>query len=167
MSRKILALHLLVFLYVVIKVSCKIEFTNIECKSTDKNFADFEYCYLKSVNRSYKYLTLKLNMLLLKRFNGYRPFMYNVTVDMCRFMINPEVNPIANYFYELFKTYSNLNQSCPFSEDVIVDKLTATFVNNKFTNVLPFPEGDYCFESHWIAYEVERAVVKVFGTLTP
>lgn len=31
---------------------------------------------------------------------------------------------------------------------------------------LPFPEGDYLFETHWIAYDVDRAVVKFYGNLS-
>lgn len=41
----------------IIQVSPKVELTNIKCTSMDP-----EYCYLKSVNRTYKYLSLKLNV---------------------------------------------------------------------------------------------------------
>jgi len=39
-----------------------VEFTNVKCTSWDKKFDDFEYCHLKSVNRSFKYLSLKVNL---------------------------------------------------------------------------------------------------------
>jgi len=38
------------------------EFTNIKCTSLDKNFDEFEYCRLKSVNRTFKYISLKVNL---------------------------------------------------------------------------------------------------------
>ncbi|XP_017037369.1 uncharacterized protein [Drosophila kikkawai] len=165
-------------IYSILEISSKFEFTNVECKSLDKNFADFEYCYIKSVNRSYKYLSLKANVFkkpitklkvngaLFKRLNGYRPFMYNVTVDACRFMDNKNSNPVAGYFFDFIKLNSNINHSCPYTHDFIVDKLSIDEVNHRITNVLPFPEGAYMVETHWIAYDIDRVVVKVYGTLS-
>jgi len=40
-----------------------VEFTNVQCETLDKDFSLFEYCYLKSVNRSYKYVSLKVKLL--------------------------------------------------------------------------------------------------------
>ncbi|XP_070142634.1 uncharacterized protein [Drosophila kikkawai] len=169
---------LLLLLHLVVKISSKFEFTNVECISLDKTFDDFEYCFLKSVNRTYKYLSLKVNLFktpitkvkvnvaLFKRLNGYRPFMYNITVDACRFLKNTNSNPLAMYFWEFFKPYSNMNHTCPFDHDLILDKLAVSFVNNRVTTVLPFPEGAYMLETHWMAYDIDRAVVKIYGTLS-
>ncbi|XP_015049129.2 uncharacterized protein LOC26535595 [Drosophila yakuba] len=59
-----------------------------------------------------------------------------------------------------------MNHTCPFNHDIIVDKLPADFVNTKITKTLPFPVGDYLFDSKWIINNVNRAEVKVYGTLT-
>ncbi|KAH8301573.1 hypothetical protein KR059_006099, partial [Drosophila kikkawai] len=154
----------------------KVEFTNVKCITLDPEFDEFEYCFLKSVNRTYKYLSLKVNLHkrpitkvkinvgLFKRYSGYRPFLYNLTVDACRFVKNPTSNPIAMFIHSLFKTHSNINHSCP--HDVIVDKLPTEFVNNQLTNVLPFPHGDFLFHSNWIAYDINRATVDVYFTLS-
>ncbi|XP_017057433.1 uncharacterized protein LOC108098802 [Drosophila ficusphila] len=159
-------------------VSSKFEFTNIECTSLDKSFDDFEYCYLKSVNRSYKYLSLKVNLFktpitkvkvkggLYKRLNGLRPFMYNITVDACRFLNNPKSNPVMNFYYSFVKPFSNINHTCPFDHDLVVDKVPIDFVNHQVTKVLPFPEGSYLLETHWFAYDIVRAVVKIYWTLS-
>lgn len=32
------------------------------CNSLDKQFSDFEYCYIKWVNRSYKYVSIKAKL---------------------------------------------------------------------------------------------------------
>ncbi|XP_017065641.1 uncharacterized protein LOC108104209 [Drosophila eugracilis] len=161
-----------------IKTFSKFEFTNINCTSLDKDFDDFETCHLKSVNRSYKYVSIKVNLfktpitkvkirgILYKRFNGYKPFMFNVTVDACRYLKNPKSNSVVHYFLEFLRPYSNMIHSCPFDHDLIVDKLTVSFVNHQMTKVLPFPEGDYLLETHWIAYDIDRAVVRVYGTLS-
>ncbi|XP_017030690.1 uncharacterized protein, partial [Drosophila kikkawai] len=163
---------------IIYQVSPKVEFTNIKCTSLDLSFSSFDYCHIKAVNRSFKYLSLKVklhkvpitkikvNIAVLKRFNGYRPFMYNVTVDACRFIRNPKSNPVFSYLYSLFKTYSNMNHTCPYNHDLIVEKLNTQFVNNQVTAVLPVPEGDYIFETNWFAENIQRAVVRVYGTLS-
>nr|NP_001027165.1 uncharacterized protein Dmel_CG33654 [Drosophila melanogaster]AAZ52522.1 uncharacterized protein Dmel_CG33654 [Drosophila melanogaster] len=161
--------HIVVILVILLMAkwaSSKFEFTNLQCTSFDKSFDDFEYCYIRSANRSYKYLTLKVNLFKTPRFNGYRPFMFNITLDACRFLKNTDSKPIAKYFYEFFNSYSNLNHSCPFNHDLIVDKIPIDFVNHRVTNILPFPEGDYLLETHWIAYEIDRAMVKIYYTIS-
>nr|XP_043067391.1 uncharacterized protein LOC108119898 [Drosophila bipectinata] len=159
------------------QISAKIEFTNMKCTSFDKDFSDFEYCYIKSINRTYKYISLKVklykvpitnitvNFSFMKRTNGYKPFLYNITADACKFLKNPKSNPVLIYMYGLFKTYSNMNHTCPYDHDVILEKLYTDFINNQFTKILPFPEGDYLFQTHWMAYGILRATVKVYVTL--
>ncbi|KAH8278623.1 hypothetical protein KR018_006149, partial [Drosophila ironensis] len=153
------------------------EFTNIKCLSFDKEFSDFETCRIKAVNRTYKYVTfkcnlykgpikkIKINIVLYKRFNGYRPFMYNITVDACRFFNNQNSNLIFKYFYQ-FVANSNIDHPCPYEDFVELRQLSTQYVNDLFTNVLPFPEGDYQLEVNAYAYDIKRAVVKVYGTLS-
>ncbi|KAH8293622.1 hypothetical protein KR054_002264, partial [Drosophila jambulina] len=179
-------------------VTSKVEFTNIKCTSLDKEFDDFEYCLLKSVNRTYKYISLKVKMYkipvnnvkvitlkakameslefnllifqvnyaLLKKFSGYKPFLYNISVDACKILKNPKSNPIFGFFHSLFSSYSNMNHTCPYNEDLILDKLSTDFINKQFTKVLPFPTGDYLFHSKWIVDDINRAEVNVYGTLS-
>ncbi|XP_022225072.2 uncharacterized protein LOC111075870 isoform X2 [Drosophila obscura] len=169
---------LIVVAYVAIEVAAKVEFTNFVCTSFDKEFGDFEYCYLKSVNRTYKYMStkfnlyqapikkIKVNISLHKRFSGYRPFMYNVTVDGCRFLNNPKSNPVILFFYNIITSFSNINHSCPFNDAVIMEKIPTTTFNHHFSSVLPFPEGDYMLQIVWIAYDINRAVTKLYFTLS-
>jgi len=35
----------------------KLEYTNIICTSLDTNFSTFDYCYIKPINRTYKYIS--------------------------------------------------------------------------------------------------------------
>nr|XP_043068143.1 uncharacterized protein LOC122321600 [Drosophila bipectinata] len=161
-----------------VKISCKFEYTNVKCTSLDEKFVGFEYCYIKSVNRSYKYLFIKANLfktpitkikvtgIVFKKFNGYRPFMYNITVDFCRLLSGAQINPFAVYAYNLIKTHSNINHTCPFDHDFLVEKLDANFVNHHVTKVLPVPEGDYLIESRWNINDINRAIVKAYGTIT-
>ncbi|KAH8246385.1 hypothetical protein KR038_007490, partial [Drosophila bunnanda] len=155
----------------------RLDFTNINCTSLDKTFSDFGYCYLKAENRTYKHLSLrvhlyqtpvkqfKVNIALYKRSNGLSPISYNLTVDGCK-MISGHKSPWVKFLFGLFREHSNINHSCPFNHDIIVDKLPADFLLQKFTSFLPFPEGDYVFSSNWIAYGINRANVRVHVSYT-
>ncbi|XP_016994222.1 uncharacterized protein [Drosophila takahashii] len=172
MASRIRLLQLIIFLYFFK------QFTNIKCTSLDPEFASFDYCFLKSVNRTYKYLSLKVKLLkkpvtkvkvnfaFLKKYNGYKPSLFNVTVDACKLLKNPKSNPVAAYIHSFFKSYSNMNDSCTFNHDLIVDKVSIDSVNTKATAVLPVPHGDYMFHSNWFAYDINRATVNVYGTLS-
>ncbi|KAH8332411.1 hypothetical protein KR074_002926, partial [Drosophila pseudoananassae] len=183
-----------IYLY-FFKVTCLAEFKNIKCNSLDSEFDEFEYCFLKSVNRSYKYLSLKVklfkipitkvkvNFSLLKKFNGYKPFLYNITVDACKTLRNPKSSPIFAYFHDSFKSFSNMNHTCPFDvrtiliylkepfkeiyfqHDLIVDKVTINHLDYQFTRVLSFSKGEYLFHTEWYAFDVNRATVDVYFNL--
>ncbi|SPP80843.1 Hypothetical predicted protein [Drosophila guanche] len=146
-------------LYSIAEISSKYEFTSIKCTSLDTNFADFEYCYLKSVNRTYKYMSAKVNLFKtpitkIKRFSGYRPFMYNVTVDACRFLKDTPTNPDAGY--------SNMNNSCPYDHDLLFERISIDFVNQQVTKVT---RGGISLRNQLVCLRY-RAVVKVYGTLS-
>ncbi|KAH8253072.1 hypothetical protein KR032_003522, partial [Drosophila birchii] len=155
-----------------------VEFSNLKCESVDKDFADFEYCHLKSVNRTYKYMSIKVrlfkvpitkakvNLALYQRLNGLKPFLYNVTFDGCKFMKNPRSNPVGKYFYDFIKNHSNLNHSCPYDHDLFVDKISAQYIDHRVTSMLPFPEGSYMFKTDWFVYGIKRAVVNVYLTIS-
>ncbi|XP_070074015.1 uncharacterized protein [Drosophila takahashii] len=175
-SKGCLIFQLIVFLYLVAEITSRFEFTNVKCTSLDKEFGDFEHCFLKSVNRSYKYLSVKfnlrktpvtkVNLAMFKRYNGYRPFMYNITVDACRFLRNRKSSPVINFWFNIVENYSNLNHLCPFNHDISLEKLPVATVNFQVTDVLPFPEGDYLIETHWMPYDIKKAVLKLYGTLS-
>ncbi|XP_023032267.2 uncharacterized protein LOC111518784 [Drosophila willistoni] len=163
--------------YHILQITARVEFTNLKCVSLDKTFSDFEYCQIKAVNRSYKYFELKIqlfkvpvsnvtvNVALMKRLNGYKPFLYNVTFDACKFIKSTNKNPVINYFYGFLSKHSNINHTCPFNNDLLVDKVSIEFVNYQVVKVLPFPEGDYAVFTNWYAYDINRADVRLYLTL--
>ncbi|XP_041563591.1 uncharacterized protein LOC108141344 [Drosophila elegans] len=173
-----LVIRFLLTMHLISESISLVEFKNIKCESLDEEFCTFDYCYLKSVNRSYKYFSLRVKLLklpvtnakvngaLYQRLNGYKPFLYNITVDACKFFKNQKSNPIASFFYDAFKGYSNLNHSCPYNHDLVLDKLTAESVNHRVTKILPFPPGEYMVHMNWIAYNINRAVFKIYLALT-
>ncbi|XP_070142362.1 uncharacterized protein [Drosophila kikkawai] len=108
---------------------------------------------------------MKANIALWKRFNGYKPFLYNITFDTCTFLRNPKSNPVANFIYGTIRDYTDLNHTCPLYHGVTLDKLPVDFVNNRFTKVLPFPTGDYIIKIHWLRGNFVTASAEAYGTL--
>ncbi|XP_044313689.1 uncharacterized protein LOC108053571 [Drosophila rhopaloa] len=155
-----------------------VEFTNFKCESVDKDFCEIDKCFLKSVNRTYKYSSLKIKLLripvtkvkinfaLYKRFNGYKPFLYNITLDACKFLENRNSNPGASYFFDIWEDISNMNHSCPYNHDIEIEKMSTEHLNHHITNILPFPNGRYMFEIHWKAYDIKRAVTQLYLSFT-
>ncbi|KQS51984.1 uncharacterized protein LOC26526170 [Drosophila erecta] len=172
-KEKFLILSVLIF-YSVMETKSLFEFTNINCTSFDMKMGEYEYCYLKSINRSYKYLSgkyklhqisltsIKVNCILWKRLNGYKPFLYNITVDACRFLKNQKSNPVLKFLFDSFASYSNVNHSCPFTGEVFVDKLPIGFLNYRVTELLPIPEGKYLLEFHFFSLNSIFARAQVY-----
>ncbi|XP_016974689.1 uncharacterized protein LOC108041307 [Drosophila rhopaloa] len=158
---------------VILNVDCGFEFTNFKCTSLDKQFMDVEACFLKSKNRTYKYLTFKTKFYqlpiqdiearveVLKKLNGYKPFLFNFTIDACKFLKGKR-NPIVRYFYELFASFSNMNHSCPYNHDIYVEKVPISYLNHQVTVVLPVPEGDYCLHAVYTIRSQPRLEIDIF-----
>ncbi|KAH8309123.1 hypothetical protein KR059_005921, partial [Drosophila kikkawai] len=51
---------------------------------------------------------------VLKKVNGYKPFLFNFTTEVCQFF-RGKGTPVVRFFYGLFASYSNLNHSCPYN----------------------------------------------------
>ncbi|XP_023032268.1 uncharacterized protein LOC111518785 [Drosophila willistoni] len=166
------------FKYSVLLITSRVELTNLKCIPLDEKFAAFDYCRIKSVNRSFKYISLKVklfevpitnitvNVSCLKKLNGYKPFLYNVTFDACKFLSSKNKNPLIKYFYSFISEHSNMNHSCPYSHDLLVDKVSIGLLNHQLTEVLPVPEGDYAVYTSWYAYGKNRADVRAYGTIS-
>ncbi|XP_037941299.1 uncharacterized protein LOC119674243 [Teleopsis dalmanni] len=150
-------------------VSSHVEFTNMLCKTFDKSFVTFDYCYLKSVNRSYKYISMRAKLLqlpvtnivfnyaMLKRENGYKPFLYNITFEACSFL-KSQNNPVTKFVYNVFKDHSNVNHTCPYNHDVIIEKLDTKSFADRLSR-LPIPFGQYAISGAWYVSNIHRADV--------
>ncbi|KAH8346624.1 hypothetical protein KR084_007125, partial [Drosophila pseudotakahashii] len=166
--------------YIYHQIDSKYEFTNIKCNTKDKTFLEFEYCYIKSVNRSYKYISLKTkihqlpvsdatgNLQILRRFRTYMPITMNVTIDVCKYMASKKNsgNPMLRLYEEVSKKYSNFNHKCPYDHDIEIEKLPVQYMNRYFTDILPLPVGDYAFYSSWCIKGIERATVWIYSTIS-
>ncbi|XP_023158871.1 uncharacterized protein LOC101450628, partial [Ceratitis capitata] len=137
-------------------IAAYIKFTNIKCIALDKSFVAFPQCELKALSRNQAALSMItklsqlpveniiLNLDLYKRANGYRPFMYNLTMDFCQFMRNKKRIPFVKLLMDTLELYSNLNHSCPFDHNIIIKDMVLKAESMKY---LPAPNGDYLFIS--------------------
>ncbi|XP_075150328.1 uncharacterized protein LOC142224443 [Haematobia irritans] len=168
---KSLMVVLLILWSVLWPIETNVRFTNLKCESYRPDFARFLTCRLKVVRRGIISLhvnakllqppvtNITLNLSLQKKLSGYRPFLYNTTFDFCKFMLNRKEKTFAMLVFGVLGKYSNINHTCPYMENVIVDNFT--IYENSFKR-LPLPIGEYMFQFKFGAYNDWKGVVQAF-----
>ncbi|EDV49669.1 uncharacterized protein LOC6552159 [Drosophila erecta] len=141
---------------VIISLLCDsnalLKFKNIKCTCYEKSFCELKRCELKVLGRGSigLYLHAQTHQLpiksttciisLYRRFNGYRPFLYNITVDICSFLKNRKHHPFLDILYDGIRNFTNVNHSCPFNHDIIVNRMV---LNDNMIAKVPVPNGFY------------------------
>ncbi|XP_051859803.1 uncharacterized protein LOC117569868 isoform X1 [Drosophila albomicans] len=128
-------------------------FTNLKCTVLDPSYCVYDKCHLKILGRGIVGINVdakllkgpfnnaKVNLSLWRKFNGFRPFMFNVTFDFCKFMSTSNTAlSFQKIFFDALSTQSNLNHSCPYEKEIVVRDLV---FQNDFLKFLPLPSGDY------------------------
>ncbi|XP_069963671.1 uncharacterized protein [Bactrocera oleae] len=140
------------------QVQSTLRIKNVRCHSANTSVIRFEYCKLNAVRRDFKDVSLKMFVVnkpirksvitiqFLKRSNGYKPFMADLKLDACSYM-KKRNNFILNTLMEVWGTYSNMNHTCPYDHDLIVEKLRLTEADFRW---IPFPQGDYAFYAKFV-----------------
>ncbi|EDW48568.1 GM19845 [Drosophila sechellia] len=135
------------FLMISVSEAPYIKLTNVVCESKNKSWAVFHYCRLKAYSRNKTSMNINatflhptnnvsLRLKMVKRLSGYKPFLFDITIDACRFL-RKRHNPVIKMFYSFIKDYSTLNHTCPYvGLQVVSDYHTAVFP-------VPLPTGDY------------------------
>ncbi|XP_059221729.1 uncharacterized protein LOC106082033 [Stomoxys calcitrans] len=75
--------------------------------------------------------------------NGYRPFLYNISVDACDFMRNRKRYPVFAIYMNAIMPFSNVNHTCPYNHDMIVKDMV---MREDMLALAPLPGGDYMFK---------------------
>ncbi|KMY99966.1 uncharacterized protein Dsimw501_GD14604, isoform C [Drosophila simulans] len=152
---------------------CHVTFTNLNCSSYNLDFMSFPTCRIKAVNRTHKYISIyaKINQLPIvdarvtvqfRRFDsGYKPFLFDLSYDGCQFMKNQK-NMFVKTFYKTFQRNTNMNHTCPYDHDIIVDKLFTGNLEEEFGRYIVIPNGDYAIYTDWATNKVARASVKIY-----
>uniref|UniRef100_A0A6P4FX27 Uncharacterized protein LOC108053807 n=1 Tax=Drosophila rhopaloa TaxID=1041015 RepID=A0A6P4FX27_DRORH len=139
-----------------VPVNCGFQLKNVNCESFDTSYWDFHRCEMKIVRRGVAafYMIWKIyklpinnaiiNVSLYKKSNGYRPFLFNQSVDFCYYMRNPQAHPLMSMLHKAFMPASNINHSCPYNHDLIINDFI--YNKNDFKD-LPIPNGEYMIEA--------------------
>ncbi|XP_046808412.1 uncharacterized protein LOC111682575 [Lucilia cuprina] len=153
--------------------SLTVKFTKFECFAFDKPFADIPKCYLKALARDKVALNLHVRLHQVPVPNVsvnagffikgstqiYRPFLYNNTVNFCKFLKNPNHLPFWKIVYSIIKPASNINHTCPYNHDIIVNNLV---LDSGMLKMVPFPTGDYLVILRVAAYNHYKAEIRSY-----
>lgn len=99
----------------------------VVCHAFDKSYVEFPTCEMKIRSRGVAVFNLNmtlhkkpvhsvvLNLELFKKSNGYRPFLFNQTIDFCYYQRNPMAYTLFQSFHKTFLAASNMNHTCPYN----------------------------------------------------
>ncbi|XP_002138700.2 uncharacterized protein [Drosophila pseudoobscura] len=146
-------------------------FTNLQCESYSESFATFSKCKLNLLARGRAGVNIHcqlhktpitnvwMNWSMYRRYNGWRPFMYNVSKNFCQLMANVNDVSFEGLVINAIMTGSNLNHTCPYNHDIILDNLEFT---DDLLKTLPLPKGDYKIQLRFASDKTWRLQVSVF-----
>ncbi|XP_034102095.2 uncharacterized protein LOC117566660 [Drosophila albomicans] len=151
-----------------------INFTNITCETMDTTISTIEYCYIGHVNELKNYMSLRyalrkpiikdigFHLQLMIRSNGWKPFLYGIDIDMCRFW-KSNYNAIAKLVFSLLEGHTNINHSCPYKDEkyIFIDNLMNTDISRKIRG-LPFGKGLYALNVEWSWKNISRVRAKIY-----
>ncbi|KPU80752.1 uncharacterized protein Dana_GF27444 [Drosophila ananassae] len=93
----------------------------------------------------------KIRLKVFKRESGFKPWLLDTTVDGCRYM-RKTYNPLAKLVYKMVKEFTNVNHSCPYVGDQIVNGL---YIKPELI-ILPFPSGTYMISLKWFFNQMHQ-----------
>ncbi|KAH8274861.1 hypothetical protein KR044_000382, partial [Drosophila immigrans] len=126
-----------------------LRFTNLICHSTHPSKYSIQICRLKALQRNkialnfngtahYTVNKVTLDFQILKKANGYKPWLYNYHVDCCEYLKRHN-HPVLNIVTNILKEYTNSIHPCPFEGTQYINGLYL-----KPNSIpLPLPTGEY------------------------
>lgn len=107
-----------------IKDAAYAKFTNVVCDNFNKTWITINECRLRALNRNttvfnfngtfhYPANEILTDIQLLKKANGYKPWLYKLSIDSCQFIKKP-YHPFAIIIFRVFRQFSNINHTCPY-----------------------------------------------------
>ncbi|EDW33291.1 GL20426 [Drosophila persimilis] len=131
-----------------------VKMTNAKCPSYNKSWVEVHYCRLKAYSRNKTSLNVNatflhpannifLRLKLMKRANGYKPFLWDFTLDACEFM-RKRNQPVAKIVWNIIKDVSTVNHTCPY----VCLQTVSDF--HRVEIPLPMPTGEYLLLMTWI-----------------
>ncbi|XP_026836489.1 uncharacterized protein LOC6548068 [Drosophila erecta] len=131
-----------------------LKMTNAVCKSYNQSWVVFHYCRLKAYSRTKTSLNLNLtftepannisvHVKSMKKANGYKPFLFDFTLDACEFMRRRN-HPVAKIIWNMIRNVSTVNHTCPYTGL----QMLSDFHNAEIP--VPLPSGDYLLLIDWL-----------------
>ncbi|EDW14933.2 uncharacterized protein Dmoj_GI23047 [Drosophila mojavensis] len=101
-----------------------IKMTNAVCNSYNKSWVVITQCRLKALQRNKTILNVDMDFIhpvndidvriqILRKGNGYKPWLFDISFDGCKFMRRPN-NPAVKTIFSIFKEYTTINHTCPY-----------------------------------------------------
>ncbi|XP_059216758.1 uncharacterized protein LOC106091593 [Stomoxys calcitrans] len=159
------------FHLVLAKSPYAIGLTQVTCELSDNNFAIIKRCNLtktadglRALNihihplQSLDHVSLKLS-LFRKTNKNYNPFFVESTVDVCDFLQDYKQNIPWGMIYEKIAKYTNINHSCPYNHDLIIEKL---IISPRGLKMVPIPKGEYIVNLKIISDKVQKLISQIF-----
>ncbi|KAH8311917.1 hypothetical protein KR044_008546, partial [Drosophila immigrans] len=164
-----------------------LRFTNLVCRSGNISSFPIHTCRLKALQRNKVALffnatsTYLVNHItghfqFVKKANGYKPWLYNISADLCEFL-RKRNNPIINMVLNIVKNNTNLIHPCPFKVSLNLVQLDYFNFENCFpqgpalitglylkpnTIPLPMPTGEYGILTSWKFDKIVNVDVNVY-----
>ncbi|XP_054742575.1 uncharacterized protein LOC129247467 [Anastrepha obliqua] len=151
-------------------IAARASLTNIQCTSFNKSFLNFPECRLRLVQRNLNEITIRVklsepledvtvHLQLMKKSNGYHPYLVDTKFDACKFM-STKNNPLINYLYDFVRPYTNINHSCPYEHELILKNLR---IDQSLLNAATMlPTGDYAFYTTYTVNNIKRAFLQLY-----
>ncbi|KAH8391271.1 hypothetical protein KR215_010076, partial [Drosophila sulfurigaster] len=148
------------------------KFTNAVCESYNESWFLIHKCRLRAISRNktvfnfngtvlHPAYNISLKGQILKKANGYKPWIMKTSVDVCRF-VNRPYDPTAILFFNLFKEYTNFKHSCPYNGTQLVRGLYPRLELLR----LPFPSGEYLLSLIWLFNNKPQFITNVYFMFT-
>ncbi|KAL7735592.1 hypothetical protein ACLKA6_009552 [Drosophila palustris] len=165
---KVLILLLWIGLF---SLGAQAKFKTLNCELHDKDVGIIRLCKIKAVSRTKNLIniifdlfqTVKSGVMLqvqyFKRVNGWRPFLYNFTVDACQFLKKPN-NLIVRLAYEYLKPFTNLNHTCPYKAGSTIIIKNFDLDVDQFRSRYPIDNGEYALHVSLYYDNILKASVK-------
>ncbi|XP_070853035.1 uncharacterized protein [Drosophila suzukii] len=144
-----------IFFNIISNEAVVFRFKNFECKTYNQSWFVFQHCRLKAVSRDRVLLNMNgtvlhpvhnihLHAKMFKRASGFKPWLLDSTIDVCRF-VRKHYDPFIGIVFNIFKEFSNFNHTCPY----VGPQVVKDFYLRPELLIVPLPTGEYMLAMQW------------------
>ncbi|XP_017105769.2 uncharacterized protein [Drosophila bipectinata] len=151
----------IIFLVLLSSLNVETKFKSLHCTNYDESLGTILQCRIKAINRYRNSISIwfrqkqtvnniHMRVEFFKRANGWRPFLYNISFNLCDFL-SKRNNMIIGLAYEYVKPFIPVaNYTCPFKKNHLLKCTDLEFDIEKFRIRFPIETGEYAAQMSWI-----------------